>query len=371
MKDVPVNDGFHDLVLELENRLPDTEFKSDVFDIIRESYRSSESLSQGFGRMMARIFGRYGLVLLDPSDPDIKSLMSPIFEREIRSPLESMKIIDSAGDGLKSRGYESQIEKSRDSTGLFIEEDGVRRKLFFRDGSFRVGRAASSSEMDGDYTLDTGKLLSIPQAEPWRFSPNVALRPVTQDYMMPTVAYVAGPGEISYFAQLSDLYTFMGVNMPIIYPRASFTIVESKVERIMDKNGLTREDLAEHYDALFSRLSKHTAAGELESLLESSRSEINGVFEKLTAHLTEFDPGLKNMSESTRRKVNHQINILEEKAYKAQRSRDEVLRNQVKRACMNIYPDGKPQERVFNIVQYLVSYGLRFIDDVLSVIDSG
>jgi bacillithiol biosynthesis cysteine-adding enzyme BshC len=362
MKDVPIDDGFCDIVLDLETRFPNTEFKRDIFEIIRGSYLVSQSLSHGFGRMMAQLLGKYGLVLLDPSDPDIKGLMSPIFEREIKSPLESMKIVNSAGEKLRTRGHESQIEKSWDSTGLFVEESGVRRKLFFRDGRFRMD-GSDESFADGE------QLVSILRTQPWRFSPNVALRPVTQDYMMPTVAYVAGPGETSYFAQLGDLYAFLDVNMPIIYPRASLTIIESKVERIMEKNGLEMRDLSEHHNDLFSRLSKRMAAGKLERLLKSSRSEIDDVLKRLASDLTGFDPGLKNIAESTKRKVDHQINILEEKAYKAQRSRDEILRSQVKRACMNIYPGGKPQDRVFNIVQYLVLYGLRFVDDVLSAID--
>jgi bacillithiol biosynthesis cysteine-adding enzyme BshC len=363
MKDVLIDDGFRGLILDLETRLPNTEFKKDVFELIQESYLLSENLSQGFGRMIARLFGKYGLVLLDPSDPGIKNLMSPMFGRDIRSPSESMGIVNSAGEKLKLRGYESQIEKSQDSTCLFLEAAGVRRKLFFRDDCFR---------MDGsDANLDSNTLLDILWAESWRYSPNVALRPVAQDYMMPTVAYVAGPGEISYFAQLGDLYTSLGVNMPVIYPRASLTIVESKVERIMEKNGLEVRDLSQHYDKLFSQLSKDIAAEKLEHVLESSKSEINDIFEKLASDLTRFDPSMKNIVQSTKRRIDHQINVLEEKAYKAQRSRDDILRNQIKRACMNVYPDGRPQERVFNIVQYLVLYGLQFVDDVLSVIDLG
>ena len=103
--------------------------------------------------------------------------------------------------------------------------------------------------------------------------------------------------------------------------------------------------------------------------MESSKSEISGSFERLASELTRFDPGMNNIVESARKKIDHQINILTERAYKLQRSRDEILRNQVKRACMNIYPGGEPQERVFNVVQYLVLYGLRFVDDVMSVTD--
>ena len=298
---------------------------------------------------------------MDPSDPDIKSLMSPIFQKNIQSPLKSMEIVNSAGQRVRSGGYESQIEKSWDSTCLFIEEDGVRRKLFFRDGRFII---------DGsDATVEGEELLSVLQAEPWRFSPNVALRPVTQDYMLPTAAYVAGPGEISYFAQLPGLYDDMDVTMPVIYPRCSLTIIETKVQRIMEKNELSIEDLFENHENLFSRLSKRAAAGELGDLLKTSRSEINSIFDRLAVKLAEFDPGLKNVAESTKKRVDHQVNILGERAYKAQRSRDDILRNQIKRACMNICPDGKPQERVFNLVQYLVLYGPQFMDDLMSTIE--
>jgi bacillithiol biosynthesis cysteine-adding enzyme BshC len=359
LKNVMVDDGFHELISDLSSRFPDTEFKNGVFDIIRESYRVSESISYGFGRLMAQLMGKYGLVLMDPSDPEIKKLMTPIFKRNIESPLEPTDIINSAGENLESRGYESQIEKTHDSTCLFIEEDGLRKKLFFRDEKFNTENGRS---------FDAPELLSILQNEPERFSPNVALRPVIQDYILPTVAYVAGPGEISYFAQLKGLYEYMNVNMPIIYPRASFTIIENKVERIMEKNGLEVADLKEDYNRLFSELSKDIAEEKLDHVLESSESELNGIFERLASDLIAFDPNMENIVESAKRKVDHQVNILKQKAYQSQRSRSDILRNQIKRACMNVYPDGKPQERVFNILQYLVYYGLGFLDDIMSSI---
>ena len=93
------------------------------------------------------------------------------------------------------------------------------------------------------------------------------------------------------------------------------------------------------------------------------------IFEELSTELTQFDPGLKNIVESAKRKVDHQVNILSERAYKAQRSRDDIPRNQIRRACMNVYPDRKPQERMFNIVQYLVLHGPQFLDDVMAAIE--
>ena len=139
----------------------------------------------------------------------------------------------------------------------------------------------------------------------------------------------------------------------------------------MEKNGLDLHDLSENYEKLFSRLSKDIASEKLGDVLESSKSEISGVLERLALELTAFDPNMKNMVESAKRKIDHQINVLAERAYKVQRTRDEMLRDQIKRACMNVYPDGKPQERVFNIVQYLILHGLQILDDIISAMQLG
>lgn len=360
MKNIIIEEDFSDFIHDFYLHFHDTEFKSEIFKIIEESYRPSQNLSYGFACMMSKLFGKYGLVILDPSDSQIKELVSEIFRKEIENPLRSTKSINAMGEKLEAQGYESQIEKKEDSTCLFIEENGIRRKLLYRDGHF---------EVDGiKATLTQEQLLEKLQAAPWKFSPNVALRPVTQDYILPTVAYVAGPGEISYFAQLNEVYQYNDVSMPIIYPRSGLIIIESKIQKIIDIYNLDISDLALNYEELFSKISKQKAGKNLEEIIEPSRSEVNKIFEKLTKELSNFDSNLKNISESVRRKVDHQFSILKEKAYQSQRSRDEITRNQIKRACINIYPDGKPQERVFNIVQYLILYGLQFIEDVMSAI---
>jgi bacillithiol synthase len=360
VKDVLVDENFAMIIDDFEKSLPNTEFKSNIFGIIRDSYLPSKSISYGFGRMMSHLLGEYGLVLIDPSDNDIKKLMLPMFQKEAEHPLKSVEIINSAGERLKSLGYESQIEKSDDSTCIFIEMDGARCKLYYRKERFEFDSC--------DMVLSKSELLETLQIAPWRFSPNVALRPVIQDYILPTVSYIAGPGETAYFAQLSEVYQHFGVSMPIIHPRASFTIIEGRIQRVIEKNKLEIADLIEDPDRLFSRLSREQAPIELEVLIESSRSSIERVFQSLSSELSHIDPNLANIVESARKKVDLQVNILKDKAYQSQRGRDEVTRNQIKRACMNIFPEGEPQERMFNIVQYLVLYNTQLLDEIMSAI---
>ncbi|MBD3184088.1 bacillithiol biosynthesis cysteine-adding enzyme BshC [Candidatus Poribacteria bacterium] len=357
MKDVILDNDFKDFIDNLKDEFPDTDFRNKVFGLIEESYKPSRNLGDAFGRMMAGLLGDYGLVLFDPSDKEAKELMSPVFRREIENPLKCTEIINSAGEKLNGMGYESQVEKSDDSTCLFIENEGIREKLLYRNSVFVMENK--------DESLTMLELLEILDSQPWRFSPNVALRPVTQDFIFPTAAYVAGPGEISYFAQLRGIYDFNGVVMPVIYPRSSFTLVETKVERVLNKNDLSLKDLETPYEKLFSELSKDMASDELKEKLSASRNKIEDILGELSSELADFDPNMKNIVNSVTKKIDHQINVMEQKLYQIQRSRNDILRNQIKRACMNIYPDGKPQGRVFNIVQYLVLYGLGLIDDIM------
>ncbi len=360
MKNVVIEEDFLDFVHDFNRHFHDTEFKTEIFEIIRESYQPSQNLCHAFARMMCRLFSKYGLVILDPSDTDIKKLMIPIFKQEIEHPLRSTKSINALGEKLRSCGYDSQIEKSEDSINLFIEENGIRRKLFYSNGYFKI------EGNEKDFTRD--QLLEILNISPQRFSPNVALRPIAQDYILPTVVYIAGPGEISYFAQLGELYQYNNVDMPIIYPRESLIIIENKIQKIIDAYNLDISDLALNYEELFSKISRQKVSKDIENIIEYSRYGVEEIFDKLIKELSNFDPDLKNISESVKKKIEHQLSILREKAYQVKIRRDEVTRNQIKRACVNIFPDSKPQERVFNIVQYLVLYGLQIIESIMSAI---
>lgn len=356
VKDVKIDENIGEVIGKLAKLLPETEFKDDVFNMLRNSYLPGLSFSQAFGKMMSFLFKDFGLILLDPSDHRLKRLMTPIVRREIESELETTSIVNRSGEKLRSLGYQAQIERSEQSTNIFVEEDGTRRKLLFIDGKFVI---------DGvNRSLSSLEVIEMLHEQPWKFSPNVCLRPVVQDYILPTVAYVAGPAEISYFVQLRDLYEYMGVEMPIIYPRASFIIVEPKVQRAIQMNGLNLSELSEDYEKLFARLSRQRISKHVEEAIGSARSRIGSILKELSTDLKKVDPNVVNVVESTVMKIYHQIDQLKEKTYQMQRTRDEITKRQVKRACMNIYPYGKHQERVFNIVQYLVLHGKGLLNEL-------
>lgn len=362
MSRIPVEPSFREFIGDLEQHLPDRAFKADLFDLIRTSYAIGSTLSEGFGRMMARLLSTEGLILLDPSDPALKRLMAPIFETEVRHPLHSTALLNEAARRLGEMGYVPQVEKTEDSTGLFFfDNKGFRRKLLSRDGVYRVEGT--------DLRMTTEELLAVLGSSPERLDPNVALRPVVQDALLPTVAYVAGPGEIAYFAQLRAVYAFFGLQMPILFPRARFTLVERKVQRIMDKYGRTVEDCSVGPDELFGRLVRDRFPEDLEQLFHRSTADMEAIIDRLGGPLTAFDPTLSGLVGSTKGRVVHQVNLLRKKALQAQRRASETLRGQVERVCAHLWPLQRPQERTFNIVPYLASYGPDLIPRLMNVLD--
>jgi bacillithiol biosynthesis cysteine-adding enzyme BshC len=362
MSRVPVEPSSQEFIADLEARLSESAFKIDLFDSIRTFYSVGSTLSEGFGRMMAHLLHDHGLILLDPSDPELKGLMAPIFEEEIRHPRQSTRLLNEAAEQLSEMGYEPQIEKTEDSTSLFFfDEQGFRRKLFFRDGWYRVE--------DTEQRMRTEELLAIVERTPERLDPNVTLRPVIQDALLPTVAYVAGPGEIAYFAQLRAVYDLFGVQMPLLFPRARCILVERKIQRIMDRYRLTVDDLSIGPDELFGRLVKDRFPENLERLFRDSTEDIEAALGRLGGPLTSFDPTLSGLMDSTKGRVVHQVSILRNKALQAQRRASETLRGQIERVCAHIHPLGRPQERTLNIVPYLVSYGPDLIPELMDALD--
>ena len=201
---------------ELGQILPPTPFKDSVIEGLRAAYEPGVGMAEAFGRWMEHVLGHRGLVVYDSSDPASKPLVSQVFARELANPGQTGKLAALAGTDLTARGYHAQVHTQDESLALFHLSDG-RRPIRHQDGHFVVG----------DDSFAAAALLKQATEAPAGFSPNVLLRPVVQDTIFPTICYVAGPNELAYLGQLRGVYSHFGVPMPLMYPRASATLVDS------------------------------------------------------------------------------------------------------------------------------------------------
>jgi bacillithiol biosynthesis cysteine-adding enzyme BshC len=338
----------------------ESEFKADVIAALSEAYRPGRGWVEAFARWMTRLFGSRGLIFVDPSHPRLKELGGEVFAREIAEGSASTPPALAASRILSDAGYESQVQMREGILGLFYAER-ERRSIQWDGRAFEI--------KDPRETRSKGDLLALAKEKPFLFSPNVLLRPIYQDTLLPTVAYVGGPGEIAYFAQMKGVYEAFGLPMPVIYPRKSLTVVERKIDRILAKYHLDVPDLWGGTDGVIRRLGESGVPESLARALSRAASRTEQDFESIVRDVAAFEPTLKESARLARGKMAQQFRFLEKKIVRAAKKHNDIAVGQVRKAGDHLYPKGHLQERVFNVVPYLLKYGPAFVDRLDEAID--
>jgi bacillithiol biosynthesis cysteine-adding enzyme BshC len=354
MYKVVLEEEINSCVEKLTSSLHPTEFKNEVTQELVNCYSRGESISNSFAKWMVRLLGKYGLVIADPGDKELRKLAVDFFLKEIDNPGRSMGLVRETGKTLESSGYHQQVVKSEEMVNLFLEVKEKRSTLKWSGESIQIDGA--------DRKLSQKELRQMIEEEPERLSPNVLLLPLMRSYLFPTAAYIGGPGEISYYAQLKSVFDFFDIPMPIVYPRASVTLIEDKIKQLLQKYSLEFIDLFQDPEILINSILKEKFPDPLENTLEKKRNEILKILDSLEQELISSEPTLKQNLETTRGKIDYELKRLGEKLFQAYRQKDQTLKEQVYKAKKNLFPDNKLQERVLNLVPYLIKYGFEFVD---------
>ena len=351
-----------DCLRKLEDLTLDTEFKADVIGSLAEAYEPGCTYVEAFARWMTRLFKTSGLIFIDASDPRLKEMARDVFCREIGEDSPSTRRAIDASAMLRQAGYGAQIPLHEGILNIFYV-DRERRTIQWKDGALSIKGAETSIRRE--------ELLARAKAKPSLFSPNVLLRPIYQDALLPTVAYVGGQAEVAYFAQMKGVYEAFGLSMPVIYPRKNVTIVEKTVYQILKKYGLEIPDLWTQPDGLIAEIAKKQVPDALEAALHRAYGGLEENFESLKAEVITFEPTLKGSLDLARSKVDQQWKFVEKKIRQAAAKRNETAGRQLRKAVDNLYPNQHLQERVFNIVPYLIKYGYAFLEKLDQTVDIG
>jgi len=265
-----------------------------------------------------------------------------------------VKLAALAGSDLTARGYHAQVHAHDDSLALFhlSTDDGGRRAIRQQDGGFVVG----------DQRFPAAALLEQATARPAGFSPNVLLRPVVQDTLFPTICYVAGPNELAYLGQLRGVYQHFGVPMPLFYPRASATILDSNALRFLTKYKLPLEALQAQDEAALNELLKSQIPEVVEDSFSSAAQAIDAQMTQLVQTIPTLDPTLEGAARSTLERMQRDLQALHGKMIQAAKRRDETLRRQFMHARALAFPGGHAQERTIGFVSFLNQYGPALVD---------
>jgi len=358
---LPLNGAIDDVLNRLDDALPGSDFKPAVMERVQGAYRSGTSIEDAFAHLLRSLFEDEGLVFINPDDERLKTLTRPLFQRELEDPQTPAARIDATSQALRDRGYHAQVHAR--PTNLFWLDDEARRPIDLGDnGQFRLRNT--------DRTFTRDELLDQLDAEPERFSPNVVLRPLMQDHLLPTAAYVAGPGEISYFAQYGDVYEWAGLDQPLIHPRASVSLVEGKVQKVLDKYDLSVCDFQANLDALFQDVVVDTMEVDVDAAFQDATTEMHKALNALKPDVEAVDGSLGAAAEATRAALVEEMNDLKQKVVRAEKRQQDEVRAQLQKAHANLRPSGALQERTINVLYYLNKYSLDLLDDLRQTLDT-
>jgi len=326
----------------------------EIGEILSTAYRPNETFGTAFAKLMMALFGKQGLILLDPMDAKLYRLAAPLMRRALEEHGELTAALLAQDKRLEKAGYHAQVKVTERSTLLFATVGGKRIALRSRNGGFIAGIQEYSAT----------ELRAAIEAHPEEFSPNSLLRPVVQDTLLPTAVYIAGPAEIAYFAQNRVLYQRLLQRAPVILPRSSFTIIEPPIERLLKRYALKFGDVLLGPQHLRATMERKNIPASLSRKMAADQEKLLALLEGIRKPLAKLDPTLEGALDNAKKKMLYQFNKLSGKSGRAVDFRNGVLTRHEKTILHALLPGHDLQERSLSLLPFLSRNGLTLFDQL-------
>jgi bacillithiol synthase len=349
------------LVVEAAAALLDPE----TANLLRDSYKPGETLGSAYARFFARLCADWGVVLLDPSDPEFHQIAAPLFRSAIERSGELDDALLARGKDLEASGYHQQVKVTSSSTLLFAVQNGVRIPIHRRAGT-TVG---VSEFLIGDQKVSQEDLLERIARSPQDFNPNVLLRPVVQDYFLPTVAYIGGAAEVAYFAQIAVVYEALAGRITPILPRFSATMLDHKHQVLLERYRLALPDLFTGSNSLSQQLATGSLSQEVQKSFDQAAAELEKSLANIRDSLGRLDQTLIEAANNAGSKMQHQLEQLRARAARAELRHSEILGRHAEFLSNALYPNKILQEREIAGIYFVARHGKEFLQTVYDAIN--
>ncbi len=345
VSDQEIKSTINEFFEEVKKELPETDFSEALFSELKTFYKEGKTHVQAFAQLMNSWFAEEGLLIVGSNFTPIKRIVANVFATSIQKA-------DEINSALESKSLEIESEFHRQvivggSNLFYIDSVHGRLKLDKSNDDWRVG----------DLTISDEKLVSMIEANPQRFSPNVFLRPIIQDVLLPTLGYVAGPGELSYYGQMKQLYPVFGLEMPVIFPRLSATLIESGIERIMEKLPFEMCSYNQRIEDLEAAYVDQTNSKDIEGVFSAWKDSINKLSEKPNQFIKEIDPTLEGTAGKVVAGFENEIDKLKGKVYRSIKQQEHTQLSRIAKIKSQLFPNGL-QERSVSPVYFMNKYGV-------------
>lgn len=360
VSELPINKAdIQEWLNNVINAYGETAYTKDIKEMLDQAIQSSNSLVDFFAELITLLFKGTGLILVNASEPDLRKLETPFFEKMLtKHQLITSEVLESQ-TRLSKLGYTPMIDIQRESMNLFYHVEGERELLYWNDED----KTATTKDLQVEFTLE--QLKHLMEESPEKFSNNVVTRPLMEEFLFPTLAFIGGPGEISYWAELNGAFQAVNLEMPPVMPRISFTLLERHIEATIHELG---EDLEE---ILKNGLEEKRKAwliekelGAMESKLLQYHTEYQKMHDKLKEVGEEVLPHLEPVFHKNWLLIDKQFSYMKRLMERSSYEKHENMMKKYHRVELSLLPKGMPQERVWNIYYYLNEYGLDVVQRI-------
>jgi len=338
------------ILFQLKDMLGDGTKDEEILRLLKESYTGNDNLAAATRHFTNRLFGEHGLLILDPRDKRLKAQFTKVFEDDL-SKHNLYKKVKSTSEDLDKRGY--KVQALPRALNTFYLHEGKREKILYLDSVDKYQFESSGT------VFEEKEILDLVRTNPERFSPNVLLRPLYQESILPNLVYIGGGGELAYWLQLKAAFTYFQVPFPLLAMRNSVLWIDKKHRERMDGFKLKTTDLFGDTDALITRLTRAESEG---SLLEAESKELERIFNQILTKAKSVNPSMERTVMGEFKKQFKAIQNLEGKILREVKRQNETELNRLRKVKSKLFPDDSLQERKDNVIEYWSKYGKEFIE---------
>lgn len=327
-------------------------------ELLSTAYLQHDNVSDATQYLVHSLFGKYGLVVLNPDARELKQTFIPVMQDDLLNH-RAEGLAQQSGTDLTNAGFKAQAFPR--SINLFYLKDNIRERIEqVSDDNWQVINTSISFSKEA--------LLQELHQYPERFSPNVILRPLYQETILPDVAFIGGGAEVAYWLQLGTVFAHYNVLLPAIILRQSFLWINSPERQLKEKLGLDLTDIFKDQQQLIAKLVTSDAGEQLSTTTE--RSQMLAIWEGMKQKATAIDPTLEKSAEAAVARMDHQLAAMEKKMLRAEKRKHQTEIDRITRLKQKLFPNNGLQERVENFMPYYLQHGPSFFDTLLQAIDS-
>ncbi|MBK6938522.1 MAG: bacillithiol biosynthesis cysteine-adding enzyme BshC [Chitinophagaceae bacterium] len=336
------------LITIMEGQLLVLPYGHEIVSLLKQFYKEGESIQQATFHFVNALFADYGLVVLLPDNPSLKKLMVPVFTDELLNQVAS-DIMEVSADKLEKSGY--KVQASAREINLFYLKDDLRNRIELKNEKYRV--------VDSSLVFSEDEMVNELQQHPERFSPNVILRGLYEETILPNIAFIGGGGETAYWLQLKGLFEHYKVPYPVLILRNSFLVVEQKWKETVNKLNFTTEDFFLPEQELLNRLVARDSKNQTK--LNGSMTALEELYESFKKQASSVDATLEKHVESLKSKTVYRLQELEKKMLRAEKRKFNDQQRQIHTVKSHLFPGNGLQERIDTISYYYAKWGTGFI----------